>query len=224
MFNKIISSISTVSSTLTNHGAPQSFKFLIEDKIEIPHSPLFHLYTGKPKNGILNIPGVPVPTANEPVEISVLVFKKSTSNAHLASFALTAMRKLVSIRHPSVVRVLDSAENETGIFIATEKIVPITIWPRFKDAPIHGIYQIVKGLQFIHEEVKVVHGSLDPCNIYVASSGGSVSQGSSYVDRSSIAGTTTTSKILDKAFSSESIAEISPKWICVDSFFVCISW
>lgn len=113
-----------------------------------------------------------MPTANEPVEISVLVFKKSTSNAHLTNFALTAMRKLVSIRHPSVVRVLDSAENETGIFIATEKIVPITILPRFKDAPIHGIYQIVKGLQFIHEEVKVVHGSLDPSNIYVASSGG----------------------------------------------------
>ena len=173
MFNKILSSISTVSTSLTNNGAPSTFKFLINEKVETPGVSLFDLHNGKPKHGIINIPGITVPVSEiGALDVSVFVFKKSAANPNLTTFAQNAMRKLVSIRHPSVLRVLDSAENENGIYLATEHVVPITIIPRFKELPVHGLYQLVKGIQFIHEEVKLVHGSLDPANVFVTDNGG----------------------------------------------------
>ena len=170
MLNKLISSIATVSTSLTNCGAPSSFKFVINEKIEFPNA-LFELYNGKPKHGAISIPGLPIGDMAR-LDVSVFVFRKSGGEAASAAFAATAMKKLVSLRHPSILRVLDSGENENGVYIATEHVVPLTLVPRSKSIPMHALYQLAKGIEFIHTEAKLVHGSVDPINVFVTDSGG----------------------------------------------------
>ena len=163
MFNRIISSISTV----TNQGAPSSFKFVINEKIEFSHS-LFELYSGKPKSGIINIPGIAVPDLSK-LDVSVFVYRKSGTQT---TYALHAMKKLVSLRHPSVLRVLDCGESDSGIFIATEHVTPLTHIPRPpKQINFLGLFQLAKAIEFIHDEAKLVHGSLDPVNVFVTDGG-----------------------------------------------------
>ena len=40
--------------------------------------------------------------------------------------AKNALRKLRTLRHPGVVKILDSAETETYIYIATERVTPLS--------------------------------------------------------------------------------------------------
>jgi SCY1-like protein 1 len=160
MLNKILSSISTV----TNHGAPVNFKFVIGDRIEYPNA-LFELYNGKPKNGIINIPGIPDMTK---LTVSILVYRKP---GPLAGLAANAMRKLLTLRHPSILKVLDSGESDSGIFIATEHVVPLPLVSRPSSVPMHSLYQIAKALAFLHEDAHLVHGTIDPVNVFVTDSG-----------------------------------------------------
>ena len=164
MFNKILSSISTV----TNQGAPGNFKFVINEKIDFPHS-LFELYNGKPKSGIINIPGVPIQDMSK-LDVSIFVYRKSSS---LTSFALHAMKKLVSLRHPCIIKVLDCGESDAGVFIATEHVTPLSLLQRSgrDSVPLHGLFQVAKGLEFIHEEAKLFHASIDPVTVFVTDGG-----------------------------------------------------
>ena len=141
MFKSIIESISTV----TNQGAPSSFKFHIQEKVELPHS-IFELYKGKAKNGIMiNIPGLSL----DQTDFSVFVYRKSGNS--LGTFAVSAMRKLVSLRHPSILRVYDSADNDSGVYIATEFVTPLILADYMSGTfPVYGLYQLMKGLQFLH--------------------------------------------------------------------------
>lgn len=163
MFNKIISSISTV----TNQGAPSSFKFVLNEKIEFSNS-LFEFYSGKPKSGIINIPGIAVPDLSK-LDVSVFVYRKTGSQT---ASALHAMKKLVSLRHPCVLRVLDCGESDAGVFIATEHVTPLTHLSRSpKNLNFLGLFQLAKAIQFVHEEAKLVHGSVDPINVFVTDGG-----------------------------------------------------
>ena len=158
MFKSIIESISTV----TNQGSPSSFKFHIQDKVELPHS-IFEMYKGKAKNGIIiNIPGLSL----DNTEFSIFVFRKSSGS--LATFAVSAMRKLVSLRHPSILRVYDSADNDNGVYIATEFVTPLILADSVSGSfPVYGLYQLTKGLQFLREEAKLIHGNLDPSSVFM---------------------------------------------------------
>ena len=163
MFKSIIESISTV----TNQGAPSSFKFHIQDKVELPHS-IFEMYKGKAKNGIIiNIPGLSL----DNTDFSIFVFRKSSGS--LATFAVSAMRKLVSLRHPSILRVYDSADCDNGVYIATEFVTPLILSDSISGSfPVYGVYQLTKGLQFLREEAKLIHGNLDPASVFVDVNGG----------------------------------------------------
>ena len=163
MFKSIIESISTV----TNQGAPSSFKFHIQEKVDLPHS-IFEMYKGKPKNGMMiNIPGISL----DNTDFSIFVFRKSTGS--LATFAVSAMRKLVSLRHPSILRVYDSADTDSGVYIATEFVTPLVVSNSTSSTfPVYGVYQLMKGLQFLHEEAKLVHGNLDPACVFIDVNGG----------------------------------------------------
>lgn len=154
MFNQILSSISSISSTITNCGAPASFKFVIG--AEEGYLGSFVLHQGKAKSGLL--PGsIPISQGGECVTIFVC---RQKSDA-----AVNAMKKLVSLRHPGIVRVLDTAESDTGIYIATEWVEPVT-----SAIPGYGLYQILKTVNFLHSDCKLVQGSLEK-GIVLTSSG-----------------------------------------------------
>jgi len=164
MFKSIIETISTA----TNQGAPSSFKFHILERTELPDS-IFELYTGKAKNGMMiNIPGLSL----DNTIFSIFIFRKSTGNSQ-GTFALNAMRKMVSLRHPSILRVYDTAENDNGIYISTEHVTPLVLSRSSTcQFPIYGVYQLMKGLEFMHKEAKLFHGNLDPLSIFVDNNGG----------------------------------------------------
>ena len=162
MLSSLISSISQVSSSITNQGAPAQFKFVIGEMVEAGR--LFEQYQGRAKNGLL-------PIALEGAPISVFVFRKKIA-PHLTPFAQTAMRKLVSLRHPSVLRVLDSAETDSGIFLATEWVERVGRregWSG-KNFPVYGLHQVMTGLHFLHADCRLVHGSVGE-SVFVTRSG-----------------------------------------------------
>lgn len=162
MLNKILSSISTV----TNQGAPANFKYMINEKIEFPNS-LFELYNGKPKSGM----GIPIQDSSKD-DVTILIYRKSSNSNPNSSFALTCMKKLISLRHPCILKVLDCGESDAGVFIATEHVVPLSLMPRnHRSVPLHGLFQIAKAIEFIHEEAKIFHGSIDPVNVFVTDAG-----------------------------------------------------
>lgn len=47
--------------------------------------------------------------------------------------AKNAVRKLRTLRHPGVVRIIDTVETDTYIYIATERVVPLS-WHVRRDA------------------------------------------------------------------------------------------
>ena len=167
MLNRILSSISSV----TNQGAPASFKFVIGEKVsDLSHSSSapYELFSGRARSAIINIPGIPIPDLTSSIQdVSVFVYQKSTTD-------FSALKKLVSLRHPSILRVLDMAESETAIFIATEHVRPLSTFfyqkGKVEDFPYHGLYQLAKAMDFVREDAKLVHGSLDPVNVFVTSS------------------------------------------------------
>jgi SCY1-like protein 1 len=169
MFQQIINTISTVSSSITNQGAPSTFKFQILEK-QVEYQGLYELFDGRPK-GTLNIPGL---VLDDGTDVSVFVYRKSSgSDRQSLTLAQNGMRKLISVRHPSILRVLDSAENDSGIYIATEHVITLDQYRRgSKTLPTYGMFELMKGLEFLTTEAKLVHGNIDPgVSLFVTDNG-----------------------------------------------------
>ncbi|KAK5273049.1 Nuclear aminoacylation-dependent tRNA export pathway component [Exophiala xenobiotica] len=89
--------------------------------------------------------------------------------------AKNAARKLRTLRHPGVVRVIDVIENETNIYIITEKVTPLGWHIKRKSLSEEtikwGLYSISSTLKFINNEASSVHGAVRVSSIYTSESG-----------------------------------------------------
>ena len=60
-------------------------------------------------------------------QVSVFVFDVNVSNRkNLFPLAKNALRKLRTTRHPDVLKFIDVVENETTIYIVTERVQPLS--------------------------------------------------------------------------------------------------
>ncbi len=66
---------------------------------------------------------------------TVFVFDKKTSNLMTLRLAKNHHLKLKTIRHPNVLKLLDSCEIDTGIYIATEECMPLLCTGTFDAVP-----------------------------------------------------------------------------------------
>ena len=101
-------------------------------------------------------------------------FDINTNRSRLP-LAKNAARKLRTLRHPGIVKVLDVIENETNIYIVTERITPLTWHIKRKslseETQKWGLYTVASTLKFINADASSVHGSIRASSVYTSESG-----------------------------------------------------
>ncbi|KAF3034231.1 hypothetical protein E8E12_003925 [Didymella heteroderae] len=98
-----------------------------------------------------------------------------TANKSRLPLARNALRKLRTLRHPGVVKVLDTQESETHIYIATERLTPLSWHVKRKslteETTKWGLHNIAKTLKFINADASSIHGCIRPASIFFGESG-----------------------------------------------------
>ncbi|KAI2090913.1 Nuclear aminoacylation-dependent tRNA export pathway component [Ophidiomyces ophidiicola] len=105
---------------------------------------------------------------------SIFTFEIAPNRSRLP-LARNALRKLRTLRHPGVLKVLDTVETETQIFIVTERVTPLS-WKvkrrsLSEETAKWGLYSIAATVKFINEDATSVHGALRVSSIYTSESG-----------------------------------------------------
>ena len=89
--------------------------------------------------------------------------------------AKNAARRLRTLRHPGVIKVIDVIENETHIYIITEKVTPLTWHVKRKSLSEEtikwGLYTVSSTLKFINYDASSVHGSVRVSSVFTSESG-----------------------------------------------------
>ncbi|KAG7114878.1 inactive serine/threonine-protein kinase scy1 like [Verticillium longisporum] len=105
---------------------------------------------------------------------SVFSFDIAANKSRLP-LAKNALRKLRTLRHPGVIKVLDTVETETHIYIATERVVPLRWHIRRKslspEAIKWGLHSVARTVKFINDEATSIHGNIKAGSVYTSESG-----------------------------------------------------
>ncbi|KAI1394287.1 ARM repeat-containing protein [Hypoxylon trugodes] len=135
------------------------FPYTFGDKVDIDAS-IWTLYNGTRRADGSNC--------------SIFSFDISANKARLP-LAKNALKKLRTMRHPGVIRVLDTVETDTYIYIAIERVVPLRWHVKRKSLSPEtikwGLYSIARTVKFINDEGSSIHGSLRVASIYTSESG-----------------------------------------------------
>jgi SCY1-like protein 1 len=82
---------------------------------------------------------------------------------------------LRTIRHPGVIRVLDTVETDSHIYIATERLTPLSWHTRRKSLAEEtikwGLHSVAKTLRFINAEATSIHGCVRVSSVFTSESG-----------------------------------------------------
>lgn len=147
---------SAVASAIAK-GPP--FPYTFGDKVDIDAS-IWTLYNGTKREDGSNC--------------SIFSFD-ITANKSKAPLAKNALKKLRTMRHPGVIKVLDAVETETYIYIATERVVPLRWNVKRKSLSPEtikwGLYSIASTVKFINDEGSSIHGNLKVASVYTSESG-----------------------------------------------------
>ncbi|KMU87096.1 kinase family protein [Coccidioides immitis H538.4] len=105
---------------------------------------------------------------------SIFTFEISQDRSRLP-LAKNALRKLRTLRHPGVLRVLDTVETDTHIYIVTERVVPLSWLVKRRslseETAKWGLHSVASTLKFINEDAASVHGAVRVSSIYTSESG-----------------------------------------------------
>ncbi|SJX62369.1 related to CEX1-cytoplasmic component of the nuclear aminoacylation-dependent tRNA export pathway [Sporisorium reilianum f. sp. reilianum] len=118
-------------------------------------------------------------------QCTVLAFDLShphnASRANLLPLAKNAARKLRTTRHPDVLKLLDSAETASSVYIAVEKATPLykalaqsddkRATPQRQDWIVWGLSSIVNAVKFLNIDAGSTHGNLRPESIFISAAG-----------------------------------------------------
>ncbi|KAH6609635.1 kinase family [Trichoderma cornu-damae] len=147
---------SAVASAMSQ-GPP--FPYTFGDKVDVDES-IWTLYNGTRREDGSNC--------------SIFSFDITAKKSQLP-LAKNALRKLRTLRHPGVIKVLDTVETDTYIYIATERVVPLRWHVRRKSLSPEtikwGLYSVAQTLKFINDDASSKHGSLRVGSIYTSESG-----------------------------------------------------
>ncbi|KAI0521888.1 armadillo-type protein [Xylaria bambusicola] len=148
---------SAVASAIAAQGPP--FPYSFGDKVDIDSS-IWTLYNGTRRADGSNC--------------SIFSFDVTANKSRLP-LAKNALKKLRTMRHPGVIKVLDAVETDSYIYIATERLVPLRWHVKRKSLNPEtikwGLYSIARTVKFINEEGSSIHGSLRVASIYTSESG-----------------------------------------------------
>ncbi|KAL7266755.1 Nuclear aminoacylation-dependent tRNA export pathway component [Rhizina undulata] len=106
---------------------------------------------------------------------SIFSFEINDSTRSRLPLAKNSLRKLRTLRHPGVIKVLDTVETDGYIYIATERVTPLG-W-HVKRGALNtetikwGLHNTAITLKFINEEASSVHGNIRVGSIFTSESG-----------------------------------------------------
>ncbi|KAF9923126.1 Protein-associating with the carboxyl-terminal domain of ezrin [Linnemannia zychae] len=104
----------------------------------------------------------------------VSVFSYDPSQLELDNkqeFLPKAIKKLKTIRHPSVLRFIDCKSNSAGFHLITERVIPLTqeyLEEITEDEILVGLYDIMVALHFLHSQCHISHNNVQMGSIFVS--------------------------------------------------------
>ncbi|KAL4781536.1 armadillo-type protein [Aspergillus varians] len=105
---------------------------------------------------------------------SVFTFEIASNKSRLP-LAKNAVRKSRTLRHPGVIKVLDTIETETSIYIVTERVVPLSWHVKRRslseETSKWGLYTVASTLKFVNGDAASVHGAVRASSVYTSESG-----------------------------------------------------
>lgn len=112
-------------------------------------------------------------------DVSVFVFDIKTASETQLEVAKSAVKRLKTLRHPSVLIYLDSLESDKVLYLATEYVEPLSqhidklkMEGPQKDLYIAwGIFQITRALSFLNNDGNLRHNNVNIWSVFVNTSG-----------------------------------------------------
>lgn len=112
-------------------------------------------------------------------EVSIFLFDVQKNSETLFDIAKASLKRLKTMRHPTVLHFLDSCETEKFLYVATEVVVPLVVY--LEDLQLHGhqkdyfiawgIFQITRALSFVINDGHMRHNNVSLYSIFVTSAG-----------------------------------------------------
>lgn len=133
--------------------------YAIHDEVDLPVGSLFTLNNATRRE--------------DNSQCSVLIFETIKAPT-LLPLARNYHSKLRSLKHPGIVKYLDSLEVEGFIYIATERVSPLrhTLLRSPKSETISwGLYTVAQSITFINTEATSIHGNIRTNSIFTTDSG-----------------------------------------------------
>ncbi|XP_076234122.1 N-terminal kinase-like protein yata [Calliopsis andreniformis] len=110
-------------------------------------------------------------------DVSVFVFECKTGNEYLLDVARSAVKRLKTLRHPSILAYFDSLETEKMVYLATERVEPLhnRLTRKFETKEESkkelyfswGIFQITRALNFLNNDGNLRHNNVNLWTVFV---------------------------------------------------------
>ncbi|XP_023292732.1 N-terminal kinase-like protein isoform X2 [Lucilia cuprina] len=112
-------------------------------------------------------------------EVSVFVFDLRSASDAKCDLAKASLKRLKTLRHPSILQFLDSLETDKMLYVATELVEPLgthiqklsTEGPQKDLYLAWGIFQITRALSFLNNDGSLRHNNVSVWSVFVNSSG-----------------------------------------------------
>ena len=102
-------------------------------------------------------------------EVTIFVCDLKTKSPTQIVFAKNTIHKLKTLKHPGILRYIDSSETTEFLFLVTEQVLPISIALTDSSTVFcYGVYAVAKVLAFLNEDCGSVVGNLNMSSIFVS--------------------------------------------------------
>ena len=104
-------------------------------------------------------------------EVSIFMCELKSKSPEQIQLAKNSIQKLKTLKHPSILRFLDSSETSEALFLVTEPVLSVcSASMRSSEVTCYGLYSIAKVLAFLNEDCGAVFGNLSLNSIFVSPS------------------------------------------------------
>ncbi|XP_063697894.1 N-terminal kinase-like protein isoform X2 [Culicoides brevitarsis] len=110
-------------------------------------------------------------------EVSVFVYDIKAGSDTKLEIARALLKRLKTLRHPSILQYLDSLETDKVLYIATEQVEPLSLHigklgeGQQKDLYLaYGVFQITRALSFLNNDGNLKHNNVSVWSIFVNNS------------------------------------------------------
>lgn len=88
--------------------------------------------------------------------------------------AKNSLRKLTTIRHPNILRLIHSTESDTALWIITEPVQSLASFPLdqlSEESKIYGLTHLITALSFLNHEAQAIHANVNLASVWVTPAG-----------------------------------------------------